>query len=80
MGKTDTLFQDLGKAIRKQRETLGLSQQQVADLASVSVNLVRQVESGKSSAYLSKVLDIMTAVGLQFDLVPGNSRLSIKVG
>lgn len=77
MSKSEDIALHFGQAIREQRQTIGLSQQEVADLAGVSVNLLRQVEAGKPSAQLKKVLDIITAVGLQFILKPGNNRIVI---
>lgn len=75
MLNSDAQIQKLGETIRLQRHRIGLSQQEVADLAGVSVNFVRQVEAGKPSAHLNKILDILTAVGLQFELTAGNGRI-----
>lgn len=74
--KSSALTKKFGESIRIQRKQLGLSQQEVADLALVSVNLLRQVEAGKASAHFDKILDILSAVGLQFQLMPGNQRIS----
>ncbi len=73
--KTSPLIQKFGEALRVQRHLLGLSQQEVADLANVSVNLLRQVEAGKDSAHFDKILDILTALGLQFQLTHGQQRI-----
>lgn len=80
MSQNDDLMRQLGRAVKEQRQGLALSQQEVADLASVSVNLLRQVEAGKPSAHFSKVLDIITAVGLQFNLNPGHGRIVFREG
>jgi y4mF family transcriptional regulator len=77
--ETDEHTIALGAAIKTQRKALGLSQQEVADLSAVSVNLLRQIEAGKASAHLSKILDVLSAMGLQFSLTRGKSRIEIKV-
>ncbi len=69
----------LGQAIRGQRKRLALSQEEVADLSGVSINFIRQIESGKATAQFGKVLCVMVAIGLQFNLVPGSKRLVIQV-
>lgn len=69
----------LAGAIRAQRARLGLSQQEAADLAQVSVNLIRQIEGGKATVRLDKLLQAMTAVGLQFDLTLGNGGIRPRI-
>ena len=71
-------IQNLGKAIQSQRKKLRLSQTELADLAAVSLNLVSQVEAGKTTAHISKVLDILHALGLRLTLEQGQERLYIK--
>ena len=71
-------IQNLGKAIQSQRKKLRLSQTELADLAAVSLNLVSQVEAGKTTAQISKVLDILHALGLRLTLEQGQERLYIK--
>ncbi len=71
-------MQSLGKAIQTQRKQFGLSQTKLADLAGVSLNLVSQVEAGKSTAQISKLLDILHAMGLRLTLELGKERIHIK--
>jgi len=67
----------LGAAIRKRRKAFGLTQAEFAALAGVSTNLLSQVEHGKPTAHVGKLLDILHAAGLQFDLVNGRERISM---
>ncbi len=69
----------LGSTIRLQRKKLGLSQEEVADLSGVSINLLRQIEAGKPTAQLAKVLDLLTAVGLQFVITAGNKGILARI-
>jgi y4mF family transcriptional regulator len=71
--------QNLAEAIKIQRKKLGLTQEEVADLSGVSINLLRQVEAGKSTVQMCKLLDVMTAIGLEFRLSVGNHRIVIQV-
>jgi HTH-type transcriptional regulator/antitoxin HipB len=69
----------LGICIRNERGRNGLSQTELAALAGVSLNFVSQLEMGKESARISKVLDVLSALGLQFSIELGNKRIEIKV-
>lgn len=46
------------------RRALGLTQQQVADLAGVSVRFVHTVEVGKPSLRLDRLLQVLEVLGL----------------
>lgn len=71
-------LQNLGKAIQFQRKKLGLSQTELSDLANVSLNLVSQVEAGKTTAHIAKILDILHALGLCLTLEFGQERIRVK--
>lgn len=62
---------ELGAAIRGRREALGWTQQQLADRMRVNRRWVTQFENGKRSVELGLVLDAVTVLGLDFDLVDG---------
>ncbi|MFF1831846.1 helix-turn-helix domain-containing protein [Paenarthrobacter sp. NPDC058040] len=55
---------DVARAIRMQRTSLGLTQQQTADAAGVSRKLVADIEAGHPRAELAKLLQILLALGL----------------
>ena len=57
----DTLAVDL----QMRRRELGLTQRDLAELAGVSERFVREVESGKTSVHLDKVVALLTALGLR---------------
>ena len=56
---------ELGASIAARRRSLGLGQEELADLAGVSVRFVRALEHGKATARLDKVLDVAVALGLE---------------
>lgn len=61
-----TMF-DVGMAIKEGREDLGLTQQQLANRSAVSRSWIAQVETGKPSFDMYKVLQVFSALGLRLD-------------
>lgn len=57
---------DFGRAIQQARLARGLSQQQLADLLSLHQSTVSQIESGKSTIYLRRLLSLARATGVEF--------------
>ena len=70
-------LRSLGLAIKSRRKSFKLTQKDLAMLAQVSVNLLCQIESGKHRAQIGKIMDILFALGLQFKLEDGKSRILI---
>jgi HTH-type transcriptional regulator/antitoxin HipB len=60
---------ELGAAVREKRETLGWSQQALADAAGVTREWVVRFEGGKATVRLDRAFDVLTALGLGVDLV-----------
>lgn len=54
-----------GELIRSERHRQGLSQQEVADLAGVSVRFLGDLERGKPSCELNKSLGVAETLGLR---------------
>lgn len=60
--------EELGATVESRRKALGLGQEELAELAEVSVRFVRAIEHGKVTARLDKVLDVVDALGLEVEL------------
>lgn len=60
--------EDLGLAVASARKGRGFSQQQFADLAGVGRRFVSDLENGKSTAEIGKVLQVLTALGIDMQL------------
>lgn len=58
------MFQLLGEVIRQERKALGLSQQELGDLAGTGLNFISQLERGKESVRMDKVLSVLKVLGL----------------
>lgn len=63
-----------GAEIRARRRTLGLTQQEVAELAGVAVRTVHAVEAGKATVRLDALLAVLSAVGLRLTLERGGRQ------
>jgi len=61
----------LGQAIRDRRRALGLTQQDLADLADVGVRLVHEVERDATSVQLRNLLKLLDVLGLHLELAVG---------
>lgn len=66
----------LGKQIRHERKSRRLSQTELARLAKVGINFVSQIEAGKKTAHIAKVVQVLKALGLELQLIRGSNGLS----
>lgn len=58
----------LGRWVREERKTQGLTQAQLAGLCGVGIRFVHDLERGKSSIHLGKTLDLLQTLGLHLHL------------
>ena len=72
---TKSVSAALGAALRRRRQELGLRQQELADLAEVSVRFVHDVEHGKPTVQLAQLLCVLDALGLRMTIAPGHGPL-----
>lgn len=66
-----TNARQLGAAVRTAREGLGWSQPRAAARAGVGLRFLRELETGKATVRLDKVLAVTRAHGLQLVVLPG---------
>ena len=65
--------EEIGNALKIRRKEYQLRQEEVAEFARVSERFVREVEKGKQTVRLDKLIDVLAAVGLELvatDRVP----------
>ncbi len=67
-GQSESPSDMLGGRVRGRRRELGLRQQELADLAGVSIRFVHSLEHGKASVRLDKVLDVLDVLGLELEI------------
>ena len=81
MNQSDVLHIEMGKRIFQRRKALGLSQEELAELADVSPQLLSTAERGAKAIRPENLLKISTALGVSADyLLTGeiiNKDLSI---
>ena len=63
----------LGKAIRRHRKSIGLTQQVAAGLCGVGERFLSELERGKESASLGKALQVIRRLGLRVILTDRQS-------
>jgi HTH-type transcriptional regulator/antitoxin HipB len=62
----------LGHAIEAERKKRQLTQTQLAQLSNSSINFISQVESGKATAQIGKVLEVLNVLGLELHIEKGS--------
>lgn len=69
----DIYIATIGLAIETERKKRHLTQTQLAQLSNTSINFVSQVESGKPTAQIGKVIALLKTLGLQLVIEKGSS-------
>ncbi len=65
-----TTTKDIGLSVKSRRRELKLRQSDLAAAAGVGVRFLIELEDGKPTAQLGKMLAVLDALGLDCDLVP----------
>ncbi len=68
MSHTISSTEALGALIRRERKAQGLRQPDLAAAAGTSVRFIVEVEAGKATAQIGKVLDVLRQLGLSLAL------------
>ncbi len=67
----------LGHALRNRRKSLGLTQQELARLAGCGLAFLYELETGKPTVRLDKLLAVLGVLGLALSLAEGRDPLRI---
>jgi HTH-type transcriptional regulator/antitoxin HipB len=70
----------LATEVRARRGQLGLTQQDLADMAGVSERFVRFVEQGKQSVQLDSLTAVLETLGLELRLATRTSQAARSLG
>jgi len=62
----------LGRTIRETRRALGLTQPKLALSAGVGVRFLVDIEKGKPTAQIGKIMRVLAALGIDLQLSPPN--------
>jgi HTH-type transcriptional regulator / antitoxin HipB len=59
---------DIGAAVRSRRKSDGLTLVEAAGLCNVNYRFLSNLENGKPTVRLDKVLDVLSALGLELEI------------
>ncbi len=59
---------DIGAAVRSRRKSDGLTLVEAAGLCNVNYRFLSNLENGKPTVRLDKVMDVLTALGLELEI------------
>ncbi len=62
------LVSEVGKQIKERRDTLGITQPDLAEMAGISVNTLYKIETGQANPSLKVVNKIARVLGLELRL------------
>jgi HTH-type transcriptional regulator/antitoxin HipB len=62
--------QDIGKLVRETRKRLGVTQKALALTSGTGLRFIIELEKGKETAEIGKVLTILQTLGIQLTLTP----------
>ncbi|CAN7768391.1 XRE family transcriptional regulator [Ensifer sp. NM-2] len=61
---------EIGRLLKTKRKGLGLTQEQVAEMAGISRPRYREIETGSAAARTTTLINIARALGLEIMLIP----------
>ncbi len=70
----------IGQAAREERRARGLTQQELGELSGTGLNFVSQLERGKPTVRLDKLLSVLRVLGLELQLTRGKKGVSRAPG
>ena len=62
-------IQDLGRIIRQTRKLQGLTQADVAGMSGLGRRFISELESGKETAHVAKVLFVLNVLGIGLETI-----------
>jgi HTH-type transcriptional regulator / antitoxin HipB len=68
----------LATAVRSTRKSLHLTQEQLGQYAGCGALFIHELEKGKKTVRLDKLLDVLNVLGLQLTIEPGKKGLQAK--
>ncbi|OWV96808.1 helix-turn-helix domain-containing protein [Rhizobium sp. R693] len=70
MGPESEALLEIGRLLKVARKGLGLTQEQVANMAGISRPRYREIEAGSAAARTTTLVNIARALGLEMMLIP----------
>jgi transcriptional regulator with XRE-family HTH domain len=74
-------LEDIGSRLREKRDSVGISQRELARRIGLSASMISQIESGQSKPSVSTLYDIVTELGVSVDdIFGGGNGSTAEVG
>ena len=70
MAKRTLTPAEIGEIVRSTRKATGLRQDELAGAAGVGLRFIVDLEAGKPTAQIGKVLQVLQALGCSFEITP----------
>ena len=67
----------LASAVRKERKAARLTQDELGKLSDTGINFISQLERGKETVRLNKLLSVLNVLGLEISIKRGKNFISI---
>jgi HTH-type transcriptional regulator/antitoxin HipB len=71
---------DIGRLIHDTRKSLGVTQKELALTSGTGLRFIIELEKGKQTAEVGKVLTILQTLGIQLTLTPPPSAAKTRIG
>lgn len=65
---------DIGRFVRHKRKQLGVLQEDAAGLSGVGTKFLSQLENGKETAEIGRVLQVLKSMGLEVYIYPRSDK------
>ena len=66
---------EIGEIVRTTRKATGLRQDELAGAAGVGLRFIVDLEAGKPTAQIGKMLQVLQALGCSFDITPPSETM-----
>ena len=73
----ETVFDAFAAAVRRRRKSVALTQRELSELAGCGLDFIYDVEAGKPTVRLNKLIDVLVVLGLELVLEEGKAGLRI---
>ena len=71
-------MRDIGRVVKQKRADLGERQADIAEICGVGTRFLSDLESGKETAEIGKVIQVLQRMGLDVWIVPRNIKLLVE--
>ena len=69
--------EDIGNLVRAKRKSQAANQAEFASLCGVGVRFISELENGKSTVELGKVLQVLKCLGLEVNIMPRSWKKAV---